>query len=133
MKLTLDDNLPSLTSLSERVDWRSDLSTGSKPEQHRCMKSIEARNQRRNGQDHQNQMAGDEVGRVQSHFDNLDDEFSSGLTENVRSQATVEPDTCPPSSVGLVVLEFTRQEDGNQKLEDESLHGDDGNHTQNDV
>lgn len=78
-------------------------------------------------------MASDEVGRVQSHFDNLDDELSSGLTKNVRSQATVEPDTSPPSSVGFVMLEFTRQEDGNQKLEDESLNGDDGNHAQNDV
>jgi hypothetical protein len=71
------------------------------------VKSIEAGNQGRNRQNHQDQMASDEVGRVQSHLDDLDDEFSSRLTKNMRAQATVEPDTGPPSSVGLVVLEFS--------------------------
>lgn len=78
-------------------------------------------------------MAGDEVGRVQSHFDDLDDELSSGLTKDMCAQSTVEPDTGPPRSVGFVVLEFSRKEDGDQELEDESLNRDDGNHAKDDV
>lgn len=78
-------------------------------------------------------MAGDKVGRVQAHFDNLDDEFSRGLTEYVCTQATVEPDTGPPSSVGLVMLELSREEDGDKDLEDASLNRNDGDHTQHDV
>lgn len=97
------------------------------------MKSVEAGDQRRDRQDHENQMTGNKVGRVQAHFDDLDDELSSGLTEYVCTQATVEPDTGPPSSVGLVMLELSRKEDGDKDLEDASLNGDDGDHTQYDM
>ncbi|KAJ9109911.1 hypothetical protein QFC19_001891 [Naganishia cerealis] len=78
-------------------------------------------------------MTGDEVGRVQAHFDNLYDEFSSRLAEHVRSQTSVEPNTSPPSSVRLVVLELSRKEDGDKDLEDASLHSNDRNHAQHDM
>jgi hypothetical protein len=97
------------------------------------MQTIEAGDQGRDGQDHQNKMTGDEVSRVQAHFDNFDDELSSRLAEHVRSQTSVEPNTRPPCSVGFVVLEFSRKEDRDKDLEDTSLHSDDRNHAQNDV
>lgn len=43
-------------------------------------------------------MTGDKVGRVETHLDDLDDEFSSGLRERMRSQSSVEPNTLNVSS-----------------------------------
>lgn len=88
----------------------------------------------------------EEIGRVKTHLDGLDDKLSSGLGQGVRSETSVEPDTLicqslpkvesremtysPPSSVGLVVLELSRQEDGDQDLEYTPLNSDDGNDTE---
>lgn len=38
-------------------------------------------------------VAGNKVGRVQAHFDCLDNKLSGGLRERVRTQTTVEPNT----------------------------------------
>ena len=38
-------------------------------------------------------VARDKVGRVKTHLDNLDNEFTSRLAENVSAKTTVEPDT----------------------------------------
>lgn len=38
-------------------------------------------------------MANNKVGRVQAHFDCLDNELSGGLRKCVRTQTTVEPNT----------------------------------------
>jgi hypothetical protein len=88
----------------------------------------------------------EEIGRVKTHLDGLDDKLSSGLGQGVRSETSVEPDTLicqslpkvesremtysPPSSVGLVVLELSRQEDGDQDLEYTPLNSDDSNDTE---
>jgi hypothetical protein len=97
------------------------------------MQTIKAGDQCWDGQNHQNKMTGDEVGRVETHFDDLDDEFSRRLAEDVRSQASVEPDTSPPCSVGFVVFKFSREENRDKNLEDTSLDGDDRNYAQDDV
>ncbi len=76
-------------------------------------------------------MTSDEICRIQAHFNRLDDELSSGLTENVSAESTVEPDTSPPCAIRLIVLEFSGQEHGDEDLEDTSLDGDDGDDTQN--
>jgi hypothetical protein len=90
-------------------------------------------------------MTTQEISRIKTHLNNLDDEFSCGLTEDMRSQTTVEPDSLqvavkesvlrfnilpvtsayrPPSSVRLIVLEFSGEEHCNQDLEDTSLNHD---------
>lgn len=61
------------------------------------------------------------VGREETHLDDLDDEFSGRLTQDVRAKASVEPNTGPPCSVRLVVLEFSGEEDGDGYLEDSPL------------
>lgn len=78
-------------------------------------------------------MTGEEVGRVQTHLDDLDDELSSRLAQYVRTQTSVEPNTGPPSPVGLIVFEFSRQEDRDEDLENSSLYADDGNDTEHGV
>ena len=71
-------------------------------------------------------MTGDEIRRVKTHFDRLDDEFTRGLRERVGSKTPVEPYSRPPSSVGFVVLEFSREEYRDEDLEYTSLNTDDG-------
>ncbi len=74
-------------------------------------------------------MTSEEIGRIETHFDDLDDELSSRLAEDMRTQPSVKPNTSPPSPVGLIVLELSRQEDSDEDLEDTSLHTDNGNDT----
>ena len=78
-------------------------------------------------------MTSDKVGRVQTHFNSLDDKLSSGLRESMSSKSSVEPNTSPPCSVRLVVFELSREEDGDEDLEDTSLDGHGGNDTQDGV
>jgi hypothetical protein len=93
-------------------------------------------------------VASEEIGRVETHFDSLDDELSSGLRQGMRTKTSVEPHTLdvsyvcepqkqkaysPPSSIGLVVLELSREEDSNQDLEDTSLDSDDCDDTEDSV
>jgi hypothetical protein len=73
------------------------------------------------------------VGRVETHLDRLDDKLASRLAEDVGTEAAVEPDTSPPGAVGLVVLELSRQEDGDENLEDGTLDSNDGNHAEDSV
>ncbi len=74
-------------------------------------------------------MTSEEIGRIETHFDDLDDELSSRLAEDMRTQPSVKPNTSPPSPVGLIVLELSGQEDSDEDLEDTSLHTDNGNDT----
>jgi hypothetical protein len=46
------------------------------------------------------------TGSEETELDKLDDELSQGLGHDAVSDASVVPDSGPPSSVGLVVLEF---------------------------
>jgi hypothetical protein len=124
--LTLEHNLAALAALAQRVDRRADLLAGREPEQHGRVEPVEEGDEHREGEEKEEQVAGDEVRGVQAHLDRLDNEFTSGLAERVRAEATVEPDTSPPGAVGLVVLELARQEDGDEDLEDAALHGDNG-------
>ena len=49
------------------------------------------------------------------------------------TKPTTIPASGPPCSVGLVVLELTRKEDGDENLMDSTLNCDDGYQTQNSV
>lgn len=152
-----------MTPLLEGVDRGSDLLVWGKPEEHRSVQSVKVRDEHRGSHDEEQHWIGSarafcplskagvltvtrqEIGRVKTHLDGLDDELSSWLRESVGSKTSIEPDTLrhqyfaisgcqiathsPPSSVRLVVLELSREEDGDEDLEDGPLHGDDSNDT----
>lgn len=148
MKLTLEDNLPTLTPLTERVDWRSDLLARRQPEQHGRVQPIKVRDDSRGSQDEEQDwesarslfastrkltVASDKVGRVQAHLNRLDDKFSRRLAERVRAETAVEPNTSPPCSVGLVVLELSGEEGRDEDLENTTLDRNDGDKTKDGV
>lgn len=43
-------------------------------------------------------MTGQEISRVETHFNSLDNKLSSGLREGVRAESSVEPDTLQVST-----------------------------------
>lgn len=71
----------------------------------------------------------EEVRRPQGHLHNLDNEFSSRLRHGRGTQATAIPFTSPPSTIGLVMFEFTSKEDGDKEFLNGALNGDDSNDT----
>lgn len=95
------------------------------------MKSVKVRDNRGDSKEEQQDVTDYKVCRIQSHFNSLNHKLSSRLRESVRSQTPVEPNTSPPRSVCLVMLELSRQEDGNENLEDTPLNSNDRNDTEN--
>lgn len=75
-------------------------------------------------------MARQEVGAPQRQLDDLDDELSRGLRHRICAKAAAVPLSGPPRPVRLVVLEFTRQEDGDEDLVESALDEDDSDQTQ---
>lgn len=131
--LTFEDNLPSLTPLPEGVNRRSDLLRRRQPEQHCCVYSVKVGDNSWDCQEQEENVTSNKVGSVKTHLDRLDDEFTSGLRERVRAETTVEPNTSPPRSVGLVVLKLSGQEDGDEDLEDTPLNRHDRDDTEHSV
>jgi len=73
-------------------------------------------------EDEQNKVAEDEVGSPQPKFDDLDDELTSRLRHSMGAEANAPPFPSPPSSVRLVMLKLTRQEEGYDDFMDCSLN-----------
>ena len=59
-------------------------------------------------------MANQEVRAPEGQFDYLDDEFTSRLRKYVSTESTAVPLARPPCAVGLIMLEFAREEHRNQ-------------------
>jgi hypothetical protein len=95
------------------------------------MEAIKVGNQNRRSENEQHHMSKYKIRAPQGQFDNFDDELSRGLRHHMRAQAAVSPSTCPPCSVGFIMLEFTGKEDRNQDLVNSPLDRDDGNKTKN--
>ena len=95
------------------------------------MDAVDERYQRRDREEHQQEVAEQEVVRPERHLHNLDDEFASRLGHRRRAEAATVPLTGPPCAVRLVVLELTREEYRDEELLDRALDGHDGDDTQN--
>lgn len=81
--LTLENNLASLAALTNRVNGGSNLSTRSQPEEEGRVESIKEGNDGGNSEEHQQQVTSQKVGRIETHFNDLDNVFSGGLTQDM--------------------------------------------------
>lgn len=97
------------------------------------MHPVGERDQNRRSQDDQEEMCDYEVGTPQRHFHDFHNELSSRLGDGRVSEAPSVPFTCPPGTIGLIVLVFSGKENGDQNLVDRTLDGDDSNQTQDGV
>jgi len=75
------------------------------------MQAVGVREQHRQGEHKEKEVADQEVGTPQRELDDLDDKLASRLRHDVVAEAAAVPLASPPSTVGLVVLELARQED----------------------
>jgi hypothetical protein len=98
--------------------------------EHRRVQLVSKRYQDRGRQNYQKNVAQEEVRPPERHLDNLHDKFPSWLRHRRRAQPSPVPLSCPPRTIGFVVLVLTSQEDGNQEFLDSPLDGNDGNDTQ---
>ena len=78
-------------------------------------------------------MAGEEVSGPERQLDDLNDELASRLRYGIRAEATAVPLASPPCAVRLVMLEFARQEHGDQELVNRTLDMNDRDETQHRV
>lgn len=83
------------------------------------------------GRKHQeeNYMAQNKVGSKVAKFSNLTEELATRLRHRVPTH--VVPLSCPPSDIGLVMLEFSGQCERDDQFVDKSLNGSHGNHSKN--
>ena len=95
------------------------------------MQTINVRDEDRRGQEEEEDVAHEEVRAPQRQFNDLHDELTRGLGHGMRAEAAAVPLARPPRAVRLVMLEFTRQEHGNQELVNRTLDMNDRNETQN--
>lgn len=75
----------------------------------------------------QQDVSKDEVGSEETKLGDLAEEFTTRLGDCVPSHSV--PLSSPPGNVGGVSLELTSQCQSNDELEEESLNGDDSDHT----
>jgi len=128
----VEDSIANDSSLAElgllqRVNWRTDLTTWSKPEQHDGMELVRIRNQQDWKHEEEKDMSQNEVGGEHSQLSNLAEEFTTRLADSVPSHGV--PFTSPPSDIGGIGLEFSSKGERDDELEDESLNSDHSNHT----
>ena len=97
------------------------------------METINVRDEDRRREEEQENMAHEEVGAPERQLDDLHDEFTRRLGHRVRTQSTAVPLASPPCAVRLVVLELTREEDGDEDLLDGTLDSNDGNDAEDSV
>ena len=75
----------------------------------------------------------EEVRAPQRQLDDLHDELARRLRHRGRAQAAAVPLARPPRPVRLIVLELTREEDGDEDLVDRALYEDDRDETEHGV
>ncbi len=126
-------NRSSLLPLTEREDRCVDLLRGSQPEERRRVQPVKVRNEAGQRQTEQQDVCSEEIGREQRHLDDLDNKLTSRLAEGVTTKTTTVPASRPPSAVGLVMLELTREYQSDQDLEDGALDGNDGDNAKHGV
>jgi hypothetical protein len=101
----------------------------SQPEEHDRVELVNVWHQQRRQEQEENDVTQPEVGREETHLGDLAEEFTAGLRKGVPSKSV--PLASPPCYVGRVGTEFTRQCQSDDDLEEQSLKGDNGNHTEN--
>ena len=97
------------------------------------MNAIDVRYQQRWGEHEQQKVAEQNIGAPQRQFDDLHNKLASRLRHCMRAKSTAIPTTRPPRAVRLVMLEFTRQEHGDQELVNRTLDMNDRDETQHRV
>lgn len=93
------------------------------------MNSVHEGDQHRWGQYDQEKVTQKEIGRPQRHLHDLHDELSSGLRHSGCSKSSAIPFAGPPSTIGLIMLEFTSKEHRNQEFLNSTLDGNNGDNT----
>ena len=97
------------------------------------MDLVHEREEERQRNEEEQEMADQEVGAPERQLDDLDHKLSCRLAERMRTETTSIPLACPPRPVRLIVLELARKEDRDEDLEDRTFNEDDGDHTENRV
>ena len=110
-----------------------DLLGRPQPEQRNSMHAIKIRHQHRRHEREQQKVSNQEIARLKTELDHLDDVLARGLAERMRAEAAAVPFTGPPRAVGLVMLELAREDEGDDEFVDCALDGDDGEETDDDV
>jgi len=81
-------------------------------------------------QNHEKNVAQEEVRPPERHLNNLYNKFTSWLRHGRHAQPSPIPLPCPPRTVGFIVLVLACQEDGNQDFLNRPLDRNNGNDTQ---
>ena len=97
------------------------------------MEAVNIWYQDRRGEDEKKDMARQEVRAPQRQLDDLHDELARRLRHRGRAQAAAVPLARPPRPVRFIVLELTREEDGDEDLVDRALDEDDRDETEHGV
>jgi hypothetical protein len=95
------------------------------------MQAIEVRDEDTRRQEDEENVSHEEVGAPKRHLHDFDDEFTGRLRKGRATEAASVPAARPPSTVGLVMLVLTGEDDGDENLLDRPLDGDDADDTQN--
>lgn len=105
------------------------------------MEDIDTGDETRDGEEEEEEVAAEEVGAEEGHLYELDDKLATGLGEGGGPESSAVPwesrivshgwlrcgrkllltSTGPPGAVRLVVLELSREADGDEGLKDEAL------------
>jgi len=128
-----EDDIPTLLLLLQRVQWCTDLFRRAEPEKHGRVQPVGVRDQDGRREHEQQNVSQQDITTPETHLDDLDDEFTSGLRHDMVAETTAGPFTSPPGQVGLVVLELSGEEHGNENLVDGALDGDDGDQSEDGV
>lgn len=91
------------------------------------MELVDVRNTNCWQHDEEQDVAEDEVGREEAHLSDLAEEFTTRLGESVPSKRV--PLAGPPCYIRGIGAEFSGQGKGDDELVEETLDGDDSNHT----
>ena len=91
------------------------------------MDHVEVRNQDGDRQYEKQHVAHDKVRAPEGQLDDLDDEFSGRLRDNMAAKTTTGPPPAPPRPVALIVLELSSEQNRDKDLVNCSLDGDNRN------
>ena len=100
---------------------------------HHRVELVDEWNEHRRRHDDQEQVGKKEVGGPEGHLDDLDHKLTGRLRERRRAETTTIPLSRPPCLVGLLVLQLTREEDGDEDLLDSALNRNNGDDTEHSV